>query len=144
MHITYVSACALVRVTDAEQLMEKRTFKFVLWSMLPDNPTIFFFFLADTVFVLFVLGRRRYWSLFGLISWTHILVLAIVHVILVLLELFYLLSLSTPTTYWNGRNGKLRITLNKTWLLLRTCNFFQRRQFLILASLYDTYQRHPN
>ena len=48
------------------------------------------------------------------------------------------------TTYWNGRNGKLRITLNETWLLLRTCYFFQRRQFLILASLYDTYQRHPN
>ena len=57
------------------------------------NPTIFGFFLADTVFVLFVLGRRRYWSLFGLISWTHILVLAIVHVILVLLELVDLLQL---------------------------------------------------
>ena len=158
--------------------------------------TIFGFFLADTVFVLFVLGRRRYWSLFGLISCTHILVLAIVHVILVLLELVDLLQLicfgfkniysvqnlsclmevigitilgsvfsssamicflhkpsvllcdqsafTDLTTYWNGRNGKLRITLNETWLLLRTCYFFQRRQFLILASLYDTYQRHPN
>jgi hypothetical protein len=108
------------------------------------------------------MGRRRYWSLFGLISWTHILVLAIVHVILVLLELVDLLQLicfgfkniyyvqnlsclmevivitilgsvfsssamicflhkpsvllcdqsafTDLTTYWNGRNGKLRNT----------------------------------